>query len=487
MWTWGVTITRVVGRSVAVRALLVVSLAALPAACGPGTEDTKEPAVAIRSPLGFVPAEAQRPGSPEAGYDALVNNAYVTCGIPYTTYKRTAPPVSRSHILPGRTGRNAELPYNLTSHVTGRGVELVTPNCLSCHAGYFTDQLIVGLGNESLDFTQDPRVAAERLGILVAGEADAMEWRRWADRLGAIAPYMITDTVGVNPAVNLTWALFAHRDPTTLAWSSTPLIEPPPPRPLPVSVPPWWRMQKKHAMFYTAAGRGDHARLMMLASTLCTDTVEEARAIDAYAADIRAFIASLEPPTYPFAIDKRLADRGRGLFVRHCSACHGTYDANPTYPNLAIGLEAIGTDPELALTATRGREDLFFRWMRNSFYGEQSRLAPAPGYVAPPLDGVWATAPYLHNGSVPTLGALLDSSTRPAYWVRSFDSSDYNRRTLGWNYTGLPYGKEGARDPKQRARIYDTTLPGYSHEGHTAGDALTAEERSAVLEYLKTL
>lgn len=465
----------------------MIGVAVLVAACGRATEETKQPAVALTSPVGPVPAEPQRPGSPEAGYDALVNNAYVTCGIPYTAYKRTARPVPQSRLLPGRTGRNAELPYTLTSHVTSGGVELVTPNCLTCHAGYFNDRLIVGLGNESADFTDDPRVAAELLGTAVMGEEEALEWRKWADRLAAIAPYTVTDTVGVNPAVNLTWALFAHREPRTLAWSSKPLFEPPPTKPLPGSVPPWWRMRKKNAMFYTAAGRGDHARLMMLASTLCTDTVEEARAIDSYAPDIRAFIASLEPPPYPFEIDRTLAERGRDVFVRHCSVCHGTYGASPSYPNLVIGLETIGTDSELALAGTSGAEDRFVGWMQSSFYGEQSRLAPARGYVAPPLDGVWATAPYLHNGSVPTLEALLNSAVRPTHWVRSFDSSDYNSRTLGWNYTELPYGKAGARDAGQRKRIYDTTLPGYSNKGHAAGDGLTDEERSAILEYLKTL
>ena len=55
-------------------------------------------------------------------------------------------------------------------------------------------------------------------------------------------------------------------------------------------------MKKKHAMFYTTLGRGDHARFMIFASMLCADSVEEAEAADAYSPDIRAFIASLEPP-----------------------------------------------------------------------------------------------------------------------------------------------------------------------------------------------
>jgi mono/diheme cytochrome c family protein len=254
-----------------------------------------------------------------------------------------------------------------------------------------------------------------------------------------------------------------------------------------VSVPPWWRMQKKHAMFYSAGGRGDHARIMVLASTLCTDTVEEAQRIDAYAPDIRAYIASLAPPRYPFPIDQALAAQGEQVFAAHCSRCHGSYGEDEHYPNLVIPLEEIGTDPEYVLATISGQIDRFGHWLDQSFYGELSHFVSPPGYIAPPLDGVWATAPYLHNGSVPTLEALLNSTKRPQYWIRTFDSSDYNDKTLGWNYTVLEYGKDGTTDSEQRKRLYDTTLPGYSKDGHTFGDHLTDTERRQVLEYLKTL
>lgn len=460
----------------------ILSVSLLLAACSPGDEPPQAP----KSPLGPVPAETQRAGDPKKGYTALVNNAYVSCGIPYDAYRKRAEPPEPPLLLPGRQGRNAELPYMLTAHMSGSGVELVTSNCLTCHAGFFNGELVVGLGNESLDLTRDPVLTAESVGAYVTGEAEAAEWRKWADRIAAMAPYTITDTVGVNSANNLTLALMAHRDPETLAWSDEPLLALPPSKPLPVSVPPWWRMQKKYAMFYTSAGRGDHARFMMTASILCTDTVEEARAIDAYFPDIRAFIASLQPPDYPFPIDGALAERGHGVFQRHCSGCHGTYGENWSYPNLVIGLKQIGTDPELALSASRA-EDLYIDWFNRSFFGELARWAPAPGYIAPPLDGVWATTPYLHNGSVPTIETLLDSAKRPTYWTRSFDSTDYDEKALGWRHVELDHGKEGAADPEQRKRIYDTTLFGYSNSGHTFGDVLTTDERTAVLEYLKTL
>jgi mono/diheme cytochrome c family protein len=263
-------------------------------------------------------------------------------------------------------------------------------------------------------------------------------------------------------------------------------MTPPPERPLPVSVPPWWRMGKKHAMFYNAMGRGDHARFMMMKSLVCTDSVEEARPIDAMFTDVRAYIAALEPPDYPFAVDATLAARGREVFEAQCTRCHGTYGAAGEYPNLVIGLEAVGTDPAYALKAYE-ESDRFMRWFNRSWYGDIAHAQPARGYVAPPLDGVWATAPYLHNGSVPTIESLLDSHKRPTYWVRSFDSKDFDTAVLGWTYEALSHGKQGTSDQEQRKRIYDTTLPGYSNAGHTFGDGLTDSERRAVIEYLKTL
>ncbi|HSS65512.1 MAG TPA: hypothetical protein VLS27_13840 [Gammaproteobacteria bacterium] len=449
------------------------------AACGSEEEARK----AAKSPVGPVPAAEQRPGDPRAGYEALVNTAYVTCGVPYSAYREFADPPAPESLLPDRKGRNAELPYSLTFHVTEDGVELVTSNCLTCHAAFFNDKLIIGLGNESRDFTRDISEFVESVGAYVYDQREAREWRKWANRWNAIAPYIRTETRGVNAADNLTLALFAHRDPETLEWSDDPLLEPPRTRALPVSVPPWWRMSKKHAMFYHGGGRGDHAPWMMTASTLCTDSVEEAKRIDSYFPDVQAFIYSLEPPDYPFEIDDRLSEKGKAVYEQSCSGCHGTYGPDPSYPNLIVALEEVGTDPELALSATR-EEDRFIEWFNKSFYGRRARAAPAPGYYAPPLDGIWATAPYLHNGSVPTIESLLDSSRRPEKWARSFDSTDYDEKALGWRYTEPTVEPQ---DPEERRRIYDTSRHGYSNRGHSYGDGLTPDERKAVLEYLKTL
>ncbi len=441
---------------------------------------------------GPIPATPQRPGNPQAGYDAVLNRSAVTCGIPLSAYRAAQGPEGPNPgtQFPGRSEDNAALPYSLTSYRTQAGIDLVTTNCLLCHAAPFNGSLVMGLGNEFLDFTRDPIATVERSGALVKGPPEAEEWRRWADRITAIAPYMQTDTIGANPANNLTLVLMAHRDHRTLAWSAKPLIQPPREQPLPVSVPPWWNMRKKNAMFYNGEGRGDHARYQMLASTICTDTVTEAQVLDAWFVDVRAYLVTLAPPAYPFPIDSELAEQGQRVFRANCKRCHGSYGEGGgpgwSYPNKLIALEDIGTDPALAEAGFRDA-DRFLRWFAASFYGEGSRAAPGLGYVAPPLDGVWATAPYLHNGSVPTIAALLDTSRRPRYWRHAGDTPVYDQQALGWAFVSLETGKSGAATREERARIYETDRLGYGNQGHTVGDDLDPMERLALIEYLKTL
>jgi cytochrome c5 len=468
--------------------ILAAALAGLLAAC---ERDSQERGTVRKAEVGRVPVSAQRPGDPERGRDAFLNRAVVTCGIPYRIYAQVRRDAQEEGVplLQGRTGRNANLPYSLTAHVASSGVELVTTNCLGCHAATINGRLIIGLGNERLDMTVDPLLAVEATGAVTMSDAERAEWRRWADRITAIADYGITETVGVNSADNLTLALMAHRDPKTLAWSSKPLIEPPPRPPLPVSVPPLWGLGKKHALFYSAQGRGDHARHMALASAACVDSVTEAAAIDAWMVDVRAYLASLTPPAYPFRVDAALAERGKYLFERNCKDCHGTYGPNARYPNKVIALGKVKTDPMLARWTYTGA-DRFLTWLAESFYGELVQTAPALGYIAPPLDGVWATAPYLHNGAVPNLEFLLSSGERPKYWELTpagETQPSYDQARVGWDYRAREYGKDGAMSWDERNRIYDATQPGYGNQGHTFGDDLDAAERAALLEYLKTL
>jgi len=443
---------------------------------------------------GPIPAWPQRAGDPVRGFEALLGEPYVACGLPYRAWEALGGADSGPR-LPGRSGAGADLPYFNNLATNADGVEQVTGNCLSCHGQSLFGEVVVGLGNAFTDWTGDASVAVERAGALVRGEAETRAWERYADRIAVIAPHIRMATVGSNPANNLTFALIAHRDPVSNAWSEEPLLPLPTTEPPPVSVPPWWRMSKKHAMFNLGEGRGDHARIMMAASVLCSDELAELEAIDAYAPDIRAYIASLQPPAWPFDIDLPRAERGRELFETTCSGCHGRYgegeqaDAD-SYPNLLVPIEAVGTDPTLMHHAREGGVP-YIDWFNASYYGELSFAQPGPGYVAPPLDGVWATAPFLHNGSVPNLSLMLDSTRRPDRWLMLAENGDdveaFDTGLVGWHHDVLDAGSGAGTDAAAMLRVYDTSRSGHGNGGHRFGDHFTDDERAAVVEYLKTL
>ena len=124
------------------------------------------------------------------------------------------------------------------------------------------------------------------------------------------------------------------------------------------------------------------------------------------------------------------------------------------------------------------------------FYGEVTPAAPDdpfPGYMPPPLDGIFATGPYLHNGSVPTVELVLNSKARPKYWKRvDLDDTNFDEESLGFPWEEVTYPQAEALDA-EKPFIYDTTYWSQGNGGHTFGDHLTTDERRSVIEYLKTL
>src|SRR5262249_44661334 len=119
--------------------------------------------------------------------------------------------------------------------------------------------------------------------------------------------------------------------------------------------------------------------------------------------DIQAYLLSLSPPKYPLPIDKDLAARGEVLFNQTCAKCHGTYGEKWTYPNKIVPIAEIGTDR----TRFEGFSDKWSDYYNKSWLAQETHggvkghpVTRPVGYQAPPLDGIWATAPYFHNGSV---------------------------------------------------------------------------------------
>jgi hypothetical protein len=107
--------------------------------------------------------------------------------------------------------------------------------------------------------------------------------------------------------------------------------------------------------------------------------------------------------------------------------------------------------------------------------------------MAPPLDGVWATGPFLHNGSVPNIELVLDSSKRPTYWRRvDFDSAHFDEAAARVAVRELMYGHADGRGRREEVHLRHDAVA-HTNTGHTLRRPPDDEERRAVLEYLKTL
>lgn len=428
-----------------------------------------------------LPENIQRSGNAAKGYEYLITGDYLKSGLPYNMFFMGVGKDKNNFLK--REGINKEIGHEYNAVHASNGELIVAPNCLQCHSQVLDGELFVGMGNSFMDFS-DARTVEKKsknlynmLSMFGGKKFEASKNFLVATR--TIAPGLVTEVRGVNSAGRLAALLVAHRDPVTLKWSDKPLMDIPDEN-VPTDVPAWWLLKKKNAMFYNGFGRGDFPKFLMASNLLTVSDTSEATEVYSHFTDVLAYINSIEPPKYPKDINEQLAAQGQQLFGDNCARCHGTYGNKETYPNLLIPASIIGTDS--ALYKSNYSYPQFVEWFNRSWFtagSNPAKLVPFNGYIAPPLDGIWVTAPYLHNGSVPTLEGVLNSKLRPAYWSRNFEKPVYDYDNPGWKYE--QHTNAG------RKNVYNTTLPGYGNYGHYFGDKLTSTERRAVVEYLKTL
>ncbi len=253
---------------------------------------------------------------------------------------------------------------------------------------------------------------------------------------------------------------------------------------------------------------------------------------------IEHLLDRLAPPKWPEEvlgrIDRQKARQGKALFMTHCSSCHNAYPYTWTAPNkygkrfIEVGLvpqKYVGTDPAQLLRtqayAITGhlsaylpgplkdqpivptsalREALTRLSLRraleplklsdaelldyNGFRELPGPPPPVDSWKAAPRDGIWATGPFLHNGSVPNLYEMLipaSQRSKKFYVGREFDPVKVGIDTGG----------------KSGTFVFDTALIGNSNAGHSfekgprgngvIGPLLTDRERWALVEYLKSI
>ncbi|MBV9251913.1 MAG: hypothetical protein JO227_22070 [Acetobacteraceae bacterium] len=259
-------------------------------------------------------------------------------------------------------------------------------------------------------------------------------------------------------------------------------------------------------------------------ATLLTDNIKHGVLMDNLV-QIHQLLTKLESPAWPEhllgRIDRPLAEQGSAVFAQRCSGCHSTIDRTthrsgdvpsdappPTITVKVVPLDEIGTDPRQAQNFAARMVDLekiggpaqmpymaaaqtvagnvVQQWAAQSpdnaskeqevDTGRPNEFRGPQAYRARPLNGLWASPPYLHNGSVPSLYELL---LPPAQRSHSFyiGSWEFDPKRVG-----LAVGS-----PFPGAFLFDTRLPGNSNAGHNYGTDLTDPERAALIEYLKTL
>jgi hypothetical protein len=196
------------------------------------------------------------------------------------------------------------------------------------------------------------------------------------------------------------------------------------------------------------------------------------------------FFGAFDPPAGP-APDATLVAQGQTVFAgAGCGSCHHpqdigldpivTYDKNtsdheqlpgvdPAFPNGSIQTDIMHrvlidstVGPDAGATGDAGA-DTGYADLINFIIDHGLAVTMSDGYRPSDLRGLWATPPYLHNGSVPTLDALLQpAASRPVTWMRG-------------------------------QFLFDTTVLGNSNQGHEFGTTLSASDRAALVAYLSSL
>ncbi len=331
--------------------------------------------------------------------------------------------------------------------------------CLACHSHRIAGRSIIGVGNGRL-----------RLNKL---HEDLVQLNTLAPRFGFPSvpiPAAFTDAFsdrtggpGAVDAFGMGMTLAAAHDPSSSVAKRFGFQQ----------APSWWTLKYRNRSYLDGAGRVGGFRTMLATVLASGESLPQITARDAEFQAINQHLLSLPAPIWPFEPREDAAvSAGREVFRATCSSCHGTYEApGAHFPDIVAD---VGTDSVRHSRFSQTEAN----WLNGTWFAADHPFIDTAGYLAPPLVGVWASAPYLHNGTVPTLRTLLRPAIRPVRWVRvGDDANDYDSTDVGIRFEARPRGGDAI----------DTSLEGMSNTGHTFGSQLSDPEIDALVAYLTTL
>ncbi|MCO8125412.1 c-type cytochrome [Stieleria sp. TO1_6] len=371
--------------------------------------------------------------------------------------------------LTERPGDRSGKPLQYVVDAQGRW----TMNCFSCHGGSVDGSPTPGAPNNRYAL----QTLTEEIGKtkLTQGKLPGrME-------LGALFIPLGT-TNGTTNAVVFGMGLMSGRDEKLNVIAKPPTLY----THHDMDAPPWWYFYKRSHVYIDGFAEKGHRGLMQF--TLVPENgAEFYPAHEQDFKDVYAYLSSLRAPQYTGPVDRVLAEQGRAVFSDHCAQCHGTYGQDWSYPNVRVPIDEVGTDPvRLTALTEKGRQKYARSWFAHAGEPDQQVTVTDPdGYVAPPLDGVWASAPYFHNGSVPTLWHVLHPDQRPTLWRPVSQAIDSEK--IGLTIQTVDSVPTSEPDVVARRSYFDTRKFGKSNRGHDFPNQLSESEKAAVLEYLKTL
>jgi hypothetical protein len=426
------------------------------------------------------------------------------------------------------------------------GAVFSSGNCFSCHAGIVDGKVVAGLGNNSVmqrpprpEGTKSPNMMALVSALKTDAEREAV--RKMMSRTqGGRGPSLVlpeTTSRGDNFGPFAVWAkgtqltdpknlgLVTGDGPAELAALIEENMVPP------VDPMAWWLMKYKVRDYWYGDGAPDDGAHFSFNFTGTGTVANEQHAAHVESTSkVLAFARETQSPLYPGTLDADLVQKGADLFhgraepadmtaFETCAECHGTYTRKTAFSDLtkpghwdvvytgSEELKSVRTDRTYNQIVQKFRpigehisQLVDYHVARETIeLGTLYDALEGKGYLPPPLDGVWATAPYFHNGSVPSIAAVLNSEERPEIWAREPSPRAYDLERLGLEYTKLSRDEYEARieasstaayktkESLAQMFIYDTEGFGRAKKGHTFGDSLTTDERAAIMEFLKSL